>query len=132
MLPNDGRVISNFISQALQGKPITVYGEGQQTRSFCFVDDLIKGMISLMNCSYTGPVNIGNPEEHTIINIAEIIRSKINPKLEITYQPLPSDDPNQRKPNISLAKDYLNWEPKIDFNDGIDKTIDYFTKELEK
>ncbi len=126
MLPNDGRLISNFIVQALQGKPLTVYGEGKQTRSFCFVDDLIKGMISLMNSSYTGPVNIGNPDEYSILKIAEIIRSKINPKLKITHQPLPSDDPSRRKPNISLAKEYLDWQPRIKFSDGLDKTILYF------
>ncbi len=130
MLPNDGRVISNFVVQALQGKSLTVYGEGQQTRSFCFVDDLIEGMSLLMNSNYKGPINIGNPDEYSILNIAEIIRSKINPKLEIIHQPLPSDDPNRRKPNISLAKNYLNWEPKIAFNDGLDKTIDYFTQKL--
>ncbi len=132
MLPNDGRVISNFIVQALKGESLTVYGEGKQTRSFCFVDDLIKGMISLMNFNYTGPVNIGNPDEYSILNIAEIIRAKINPSLEIIHQPLPLDDPYQRKPNISLAKDYLNWEPHICFNDGIDKTIEYFIKKLAK
>ena len=126
MLPNDGRVISNFVVQALQGKSLTVYGDGKQTRSFCYVDDLIKGMILLMDSDHMGPINIGNPEEYTIMKIAEIIRSKINPKLEIIYQPLPSDDPNRRKPNILLAKQYLNWEPKISFNEGLDKTINFF------
>ena len=130
MLPNDGRVISNFIAQALQGKPLTVYGEGKQTRSFCFVDDLIKGMISLMNSTYTGPVNIGNPEEYSILQIAEIIRSKINPKLSIINEPLPSDDPQQRKPNISLANEYLDWQPSIKLCDGLDKTILYFKNKI--
>ena len=130
MLPNDGRVISNFVVQALQGKSLTVYGDGQQTRSFCFVDDLIKGMVLLMNSSYLGPINIGNPDEYSIFDIAEIIRSKINPKLKIIHEPLPSDDPNRRRPNISLAKEYLDWEPKISFNNGIDKTINYFNKKL--
>tara|TARA_B100000579_G_scaffold314325_1_gene263817 strand:+ start:42 stop:980 length:939 start_codon:yes stop_codon:yes gene_type:complete len=128
MLPNDGRVISNFIVQALQGKSLTVYGEGKQTRSFCFVDDLINGMLLLMNSSSNGPINIGNPDEYTIKNIAEIIRSKINPKLEIINEPLPSDDPIRRKPNISLAINKLNWQPKINLNDGLDKTIAYFQK----
>ena len=132
MLPNDGRVISNFVVQALQGKSLTVYGEGKQTRSFCFVDDLIKGMILLMNSSYKRPVNLGNPDEYSILNIAEIIRSKINPKLKIIHQPLPSDDPNRRKPNISLAKEYLDWEPKISLNNGLDKTINYFIGQLSK
>ena len=131
MLPNDGRVISNFVVQALQGKSLTVYGEGNQTRSFCFVDDLIKGMILLMNSSYRGPVNIGNPDEYSILKIAEIIRSKINPKLNIIHQPLPSDDPTRRKPNISLANEYLDWEPNISFDQGIDRTIDYFIHKLE-
>ena len=132
MLPNDGRVISNFVVQALQGKSLTVYGDGKQTRSFCYVDDLIKGMILLMDSDHMGPINIGNPEEYTIMKIAEIIRSKINPKLEIVHQPLPADDPNRRKPNISLAKEYLDWEPKIPFNYGLDQTIDYFTGQLGK
>ena len=130
MLPNDGRVISNFVVQALQGKSLTVYGNGKQTRSFCFVDDLIKGMLLLMNSSHMGPINIGNTDEYTILNIAEIIRSKINPKLSIIHHPLPSDDPIRRKPNISLAKEYLGWEPKISFNNGLDKTINYFTNKL--
>ena len=130
MLPNDGRVISNFVVQALQGKSLTVYGEGKQTRSFCFVDDLIKGMVLLMNGSYSGPINIGNPDEYSILNIAEIIRSKINPKLEIVHEPLPSDDPSRRKPNIALAKEFLDWEPKVSFSHGLDKTINYFTDKL--
>ncbi len=131
MLPNDGRVISNFVVQALQGKSLTVYGQGKQTRSFCFVDDLIDGMIALMNNSYTGPVNIGNPDEYSILNIAEFIRSKINPKLEIIYEPLPSDDPNRRKPNIDLAREKLNWQPKIEFTEGLDQTIAYFQEKLK-
>lgn len=126
MLPNDGRVISNFVVQALQEKSLTVYGEGKQTRSFCFVDDLIKGMVLLMNSSYTEPMNIGNPDEYSILDIAEIIRSKINPTLKIIHKPLPSDDPNRRKPDISLAKEYLDWHPKINFNKGLDQTINYF------
>ena len=132
MLVNDGRVISNFVVQALQGNSLTVYGEGHQTRSFCFVDDLIKGMVLLMNSTYMGPINIGNPEEYSILDIAEIIRSKINPKLKIIHQPLPSDDPNRRKPSITLAKEYLNWEPKISFDVGIYKTINYFIDKLKK
>jgi len=130
MLPSDGRVISNFVVQALQGQSLTVYGEGKQTRSFCFVDDLIKGMVLLMNSNYSGPINIGNPDEYTILDIAEIIRSKINPKLEIIQEPLPSDDPSRRKPNIALAKEYLYWEPKVSFSHGLDKTIKYFTDNL--
>ena len=132
MLPNDGRVISNFVVQALQGKSLTVYGEGKQTRSFCFVDDLIKGMFLLMNSNYTQPINIGNPDEYSILNIAKIIRSKINPELKIIYEPLPSDDPNRRKPNISLAREKLDWQPKINFTEGLDQTIAYFQEKLKK
>ena len=132
MLPNDGRVISNFVVQALQGKSLTVYGEGKQTRSFCFVDDLIKGMVLLMNSNYKSPINIGNPDEYSIINIAEIIRSKINPKISIIHKPLPSDDPNRRKPNIDLAKEKLGWQPQINFADGLDQTIAYFQANLNK
>jgi len=131
MLPNDGRVISNFVVQALQGKSLTVYGEGNQTRSFCFVDDLIKGMVELMKSNYTGPINIGNPDEYSILNIAEIIRSTINPKLSIIHLPLPSDDPNRRKPNISLAREKLDWQPKIDFTEGLSQTIAYFQDKLK-
>ncbi len=131
MLPNDGRVISNFVVQALQGKSLTVYGEGKQTRSFCFVDDLIKGMVALMNSCYCGPVNIGNPDEYSIIKIAEIIRSKINPELNIINKPLPSDDPHRRKPNISSAIEKLDWQPKISFDEGLDKTISYFKDKLK-
>ena len=132
MLPNDGRVISNFVVQALQEKSLTVYGEGKQTRSFCFVNDLIKGMVLLMNSNYTGPMNIGNPDEYSILNIAEIIRSKINPKLKIIHKPLPSDDPSRRKPDISLAKEYLDWQPKINFTEGLDQTIAYFQDKLKE
>ena len=131
MLPNDGRVISNFVVQALQGKSLTVYGEGNQTRSFCFVDDLIQGMVGLMNSNYTGPINIGNPDEYSILNIAEIIRSKINPKLSIIHQPLPSDDPIRRKPNISLAREKLDWQPKIDFTEGLSQTNAYIKDKLK-
>ncbi|WP_332301490.1 NAD-dependent epimerase/dehydratase family protein [Prochlorococcus marinus] len=126
MLPNDGRVISNFVVQALQEKSLTVYGEGKQTRSFCFFDDLIKGMNLLMNSSHKRPIKLGNPDEYSILSIAEIIRSKINPKLKIIHQPLPSDDPNRRKPNINLAREKLDWQSKIDFSEGLDKTIAYF------
>ena len=131
MLPQDGRVVSNFIVQALENKPITIYGDGSQTRSFCYVDDLIDGLIKLMNGNESGPVNIGNPNEFTILELANLIREKINPKLNIIYKELPEDDPTQRKPLIKKAKDNLNWEPKIDLDKGIDKTINYFKEELE-
>ena len=130
MLPQDGRVVSNFIVQALENKPITIYGEGSQTRSFCYVDDLIDGLIKLMNGNESGPINIGNPNEFTILELANLIRQKINPSLKIIYKNLPEDDPTQRKPLIKKANESLNWEPKIDLDIGLDKTIDYFKEEL--
>ena len=132
MLPDDGRVVSNFIVQALRGEPLTLYGNGQQTRSFCYVDDLINGMIKLMNCNQTGPINIGNPNEFTIRQLAELIREKINPGLSFIEKPLPSDDPLQRKPVIDLANDVLDWQPKIALKDGLEPTIAWFRSELEK
>lgn len=131
MHPEDGRVVSNFIVQALMGSDITVFGEGTQTRSFCYVDDLIGGMISLMNTEGVyQPVNIGNPVEFTIMKLAEIVLSKIDSSSRIINKPLPSDDPTQRKPDITLAKNLLNWEPKILLEEGLDKTIRYFKKEV--
>lgn len=128
MHPNDGRVISNFIMQALRNEPITIYGDGSQSRSFCYVDELIDAFIQLMNTSddFTGPVNIGNPIEFTIKELAEKIIDLVNSKSEITYKDLPSDDPMQRQPNISLAKDKLGWNPKIQLEEGLKKTIPYF------
>lgn len=132
MQPDDGRVISNFIVQALKNKNITIYGDGSQTRSFCYVDDLVEGIIKMMNSRevFVGPVNLGNPTEFTIINLAEKIIKLTNSKSRIIYKPLPEDDPKQRKPNIDLAKKKLNWEPKIPFEEGIKKTIDYFERLL--
>ena len=128
MLPNDGRVVSNFIVQALQNKDITIYGDGQQTRSFCYVDDLIEGMLLLMAspADFTGPVNMGNPNEFTILELAEKIIKLTNSKSRLINHPLPSDDPKQRKPNIELAKKVLNWEPKVQLEDGLKETIAYF------
>jgi UDP-glucuronate decarboxylase len=128
MHPNDGRVVSNFIMQALRGEDITIYGDGDQTRSFCYVDDLIDGIILLMNSrpDFTGPVNIGNPCEFTIKELAETIISITKSKSEIRYFPLPQDDPRQRKPDITLAKNELKWEPKINLEDGLKETIAYF------
>jgi UDP-glucuronate decarboxylase len=130
MHPNDGRVVSNFIMQALQGKDITIYGDGSQTRSFCYVDDLIDGIILLMNSrpDFTGPVNMGNPGEFTIKELAETIVSLTKSKSAIRYFPLPQDDPKQRKPDITLAKNELGWEPKINLKDGLKETIAYFKK----
>ncbi len=129
---NDGRVISNFISNALRNLPLSIYGEGNQTRSFCYVDDLILGMIKLMNNNFIGPVNIGNPDEFKIIELADLIKKKINPNLIYNYQTMPEDDPKQRKPDIKLAKEKLQWEPTISLSQGLDPTIKYFEKLLEE
>jgi len=126
MLPNDGRVVSNFIIQALKGSDLTIYGDGTQTRSFCYVDDLVLGMESLMESKLTGPVNIGNDDEYTILELAKLIIKKINPELKIVFKALPQDDPKQRKPLIEIAKKELNWCPSINLEKGLDKTINYF------
>jgi UDP-glucuronate decarboxylase len=128
MHPNDGRVVSNFILQALRGKPITVFGPGSQTRSFCYVDDMVDGLIRLMNSpdGFTGPVNLGNPEEITIVGLAEKIIELTNSRSEIVFKPLPADDPRQRNPDITLAKGRLEWSPKISLKEGLTRTIAYF------
>ncbi len=134
MHPNDGRVVSNFIMQALQNKPITIYGDGSQSRSFCYVDDLIEGFVLLMNSTddFTGPVNTGNPNEFTIKELAEKVIELIGSKSLLDYRPLPSDDPIQRQPDIFLAKEKLGWEPKIQLEEGLIKTIPYFEKIIEE
>ncbi|HIT55206.1 TPA: SDR family oxidoreductase [Candidatus Galligastranaerophilus intestinigallinarum] len=130
MNKNDGRVVSNFIVQALQNKDITIYGDGSQTRSFCYVSDLINGMIKMMEneIGFIGPVNLGNPVETSILDFAKFIIELTGSKSKIVFLPLPSDDPTQRKPDISLAKEKLNWEPSVDVKDGLLKTIEYFKK----
>ena len=128
MNPHDGRVVSNFIVQALTNKPITIYGDGSQTRSFCYVDDLINGLISLMNSSENGPINIGNPNEFSIKELAEIEMKKVNSNSEVIFMPLPQDDPLQRKPVIDKAKNKLNWFPRVELEEGLLKTINYFQK----
>ena len=132
MSVNDGRVVSNFIVQCLKNKPITIYGDGSQTRSFCFVDDLIEGIFKLMNSkkSIIGPINLGNPNEITINQIASTIKEIIGSKSKISYKKLPSDDPMQRRPDITLAKKTLNWKPLVSLENGLKKTINYFEKEL--
>lgn len=134
MHPNDGRVVSNFIMQALQNKTITIYGDGSQSRSFCYVDDLIDAFVLLMDSEdgFTGPVNLGNPGEFTIKELAEIIVDLTNSKSELVYKPLPSDDPMQRQPDISLAKEKLNWEPRVTLKEGLEKTIPYFDHVLRE
>jgi UDP-glucuronate decarboxylase len=128
MHPNDGRVVSNFIVQAIKGENITMYGDGQQTRSFCYVDDLVEGMLRLMDSAadFTGPVNIGNPSEFTMLELAEKVLQLVGGKSKLTFHPLPADDPRQRQPDITLAKTQLDWEPKVCLEDGLKQTIAYF------
>lgn len=132
MHPNDGRVVSNFIVQALKGEDITIYGDGQQTRSFCYVDDLIEGFVRLMNTEpgFTGPVNLGNPGEFTMLELAEKVIKHVGGKSKLAFHPLPQDDPKQRQPNISLAIEKLDWEPKVSLEDGLKRTIEYFKRTL--
>ncbi len=132
MAINDGRVVSNFIIQALKNEDITIYGDGSQTRSFCYVDDLVDGLIKMMKSDIIGPVNLGNPGEFTIFELAEKIINLINSKSKIIFRPLPQDDPKQRKPDISKAKKYLNWQPKIGLEEGLAKTIQYFKRKLNE
>ena len=134
MHPNDGRVVSNFIVQALKGEDITIYGDGLQTRSFCYVDDLLDGMVKMMDSreGFCGPVNIGNPTEFTMLKLAEEVLKQIGGAARLIYMPLPADDPKQRKPDISLANSELGWEPSVDLADGLGKTIAYFREILER
>ena len=132
MNPNDGRVVSNFIVQAIRGEDITIYGDGQQTRSFCYVDDLVEGMLRLMDTEtgFTGPVNIGNPGEFTMLELAEKVIAFVGTKSKIVHRPLPQDDPRQRKPDIALAQSKLGWQPKVQLDDGLKETIKYFRRVL--
>jgi UDP-glucuronate decarboxylase len=132
MHPNDGRVVSNFIVQALRGEDITIFGDGQQTRSFCYVDDLVRGLVALMNTAadVTGPVNVGNPDEFTMLELAEQILRKVGGSSKICFRPLPNDDPRQRQPDISKAKSILGWQPTVSLEDGLNPTIEYFRKVL--
>ena len=130
MLENDGRVVSNFVVQALRGIPLTIYGDGAQTRSFCYVSDLVEGLMRLMNGSHIGPVNLGNPGEYTILQLAQTIQHMIDPTAELIFKPLPQDDPQRRQPDISQAKFHLDWEPKVPLKEGLLKTIAYFRDRL--
>jgi len=132
MFENDGRVVSNFIVQALKGKPLTVYGDGSQTRSFCYVADLVEGMMRLMNGDHIGPINIGNPGEYTILQLAETIQKMINPDAELAFKTLPLDDPKQRQPDITKAKSLLGWEPTINLEEGLKLTIEDFRSRIEE
>ncbi|AMN43616.1 UDP-glucuronic acid decarboxylase family protein [Rhodoplanes sp. Z2-YC6860] len=133
MHANDGRVVSNFIVQALTGQPISIFGDGRQTRSFCYVDDMVEAMILMMDSGreITGPINVGNPGEFTMLELAELVLRKTGSKSKLVYHPLPKDDPKQRKPDISRANSVLGWEPKIALEDGIERTIDYFKRTLQ-
>jgi len=133
MHPNDGRVVSNFIVQALRGDDITIYGDGSQSRSFCYVDDMIEGFVRMMDSEpgFTGPVNMGNPDEFTMLELAENVLKLTGSKSKLTFKPLPTDDPRQRQPDIALAKEKLGWEPKVRLQDGLKETIAYFRKILD-
>jgi UDP-glucuronate decarboxylase len=126
MLENDGRVVSNFVTQALRNNPLTVYGDGSQTRSFCYVSDLVEGLMRLMNGDCIGPVNLGNSDEYTILELATAVQTLVNPKAEIKFKPLPQDDPRRRRPDITRAKTHLNWEPTVALKEGLKLTVEDF------
>jgi len=130
MLENDGRVISNFVFQALRGKAITVYGDGSQTRSFCYVSDLVDGLIRLMNGDHTGPINLGNPGEYTILELAQLVQEMVNPDASVRFEPLPQDDPRRRRPDITRAQEYLGWQPSVPLQEGLKATIEDFRARL--
>jgi UDP-glucuronate decarboxylase len=132
MLENDGRVVSNFVVQALRGTPLTVYGDGSQTRSFCFASDLVEGLIRLMNGDHIGPVNLGNPDEYTILQLAQTVQQMVNPDVAVKFEPLPQDDPRRRQPDITRAKTWLGWEPKVPLKDGLTTTIADFRDRMEE
>ncbi|MBE9222065.1 SDR family oxidoreductase [Cyanobacterium stanieri LEGE 03274] len=131
MLEKDGRVVSNFVAQAIRGIPLTVYGDGSQTRSFCYVSDLVAGLMALMEGDYIGPVNLGNPGEYTILELAKTIQEMVKPDSELVYKPLPEDDPLQRQPDITKAKQYLNWQPTIPLREGLKLTIEDFRQRIK-
>jgi UDP-glucuronate decarboxylase len=128
--PGDGRVVSNFIVQALRGEPLTIYGNGEQTRSFCYVDDTVEGLLRMMNADVEGPINIGNPVEHTVLDLAEHVLRLTGSRSRLEKRPLPADDPRKRRPDITRAKQHLDWEPKVSLEDGLKETIAFFREEL--
>ena len=130
MLENDGRVVSNFVVQTLRGQPVTVYGDGSQTRSFCYVSDLVEGLMRLMNGEHTGPINLGNPGEYTILELAQAVQKMVNPDAEIIFKPLPQDDPRRRRPDITKAKTLLNWEPTVPLQEGLKLTVEDFRNRI--
>ena len=131
MLENDGRVVSNFVVQALQGKPLTVYGDGSQTRSFCYVANLVDGLMRLMNGDYVGPVNLGNPDEYTILQLAQTVQDMVNPDADLKFEPLPQDDPKRRQPDITRAREFLGWKPTVPLKEGLALTIEDFRARIE-
>jgi UDP-glucuronate decarboxylase len=132
MLENDGRVVSNFVVQALQGIPLTLYGSGSQTRSFCYVSDLVNGLMRLMNGDYIGPVNLGNPDEYSILQLAQTVQAMVNPDVDLIYKPLPQDDPQRRKPDITRAQTFLDWNPTVPLQEGLKLTIDDFRERMSQ
>lgn len=132
MDPEDGRVVTNFITQALKGEPLTVYGDGSQTRSFCYVDDLVEGIVRLMEVDYAGPVNLGNPEEYTVLELARLVKEITHSPSEIVFKPLPQDDPKQRRPDISLARRLLGWEPRVPVREGLERTVAHFASLVKR
>jgi nucleoside-diphosphate-sugar epimerase len=130
MRADDGRVVTNFVTQALAGRPLTVYGDGSQTRSFCYVDDQVRGLLALAGCDHAGPVNIGNPDEFTVLELARKVLAITGSRSEIRFEPLPADDPAQRRPDISLAREILGWEPAVALADGLERTIPWLAREL--
>jgi UDP-glucuronate decarboxylase len=131
MLENDGRVVSNLVVQSLKGEPLTVYGDGSQTRSFCYVSDLVEGLMRLMNGDAIGPINLGNPGEYTILELAQAVQKMVNPDAEIIFKPLPQDDPRRRRPDITKAKSLLGWEPTIPLQEGLKLTVEDFRNRVE-
>ncbi len=126
MRPDDGRAVSNFLTQALAGKPLTVYGDGSQTRSFCYVDDLVRGLLGLLDSDHVGPMNIGNPDEYTLLQLAEAVLETTGSSSELVFEPLPVDDPKVRRPDIGLARRVLGWEPEVDLRQGLARTAEWF------
>ena len=126
MRPDDGRAVSNFLTQALHGKPLTIYGDGSQTRSFCYVDDLVRGLLGLLDSDHVGPVNIGNPDEYTLLELAEAVLEITGSSSELVFEPLPVDDPKVRRPDIGLARRVLGWEPEVDLRHGLARTAEWF------
>jgi nucleoside-diphosphate-sugar epimerase len=130
--PGDGRVVSNFLVQALDGKPLTVYGDGQQSRSFCYVADEVRGLLALLDSDWVGPMNVGNPDEFTVLELAELVREIAGTGSEIMFEPLPVDDPTRRRPDISLAREVLGWRPEVGLREGLTRTYEWYRRERDR